>query len=202
MLIKPTVTFACKTIWGWCGKQAKFGLFHSAVLTTSFAYFLSHPLKIQIYVWGFMGSVIISIPLWKCIRSPLEGENGNVSRQVLINTWIHEYMSGSRSEQMCCWVERFGLELFTFKRPVVESCSFMVSVENCVSRRGVSLCGCHYTPLLLPNLCLYVHILWNKDGNLLIEAKSNQYDNLCIFHSPASTAAVHCVYVPRKSNSF
>ena len=65
-------------------------------------------------------------------------KNGNTSRQVLINTWIHEYVSGSHGEQMCCWVERFGPELFTLWRAALRVWGWKTV---CLDKD--SLRGCH-----------------------------------------------------------
>lgn len=64
--------------------------------------------------------------------------------------------------------------------------------KNCVSRPRVPLSislSVNAIKLLFFFQPLFVapaQILWSTDGNLLIEVKSNQYDNLRVFHSPAS----------------
>lgn len=64
--------------------------------------------------WSFMESRFPFQPREELLP-PRWGENGSVSRPVLINTWIHEYGSGSHRRLMCCRVQSFGLGLFTLE---------------------------------------------------------------------------------------
>lgn len=154
ILIKPTT--GCKIFWGRYENRLNLA-FHSAVLITSSVY-PTHPhqkkkkqknkcvsAEFSWDPWLFLfyyGSASLTIirRKWQC-KPPSSDKH--------MNTWIYEW------EQMCCWVERF----WAWAVYIVELNSReLLFYAFCwkLSRRRVSLSGCHYTPLL-PNLCLYIH---------------------------------------------
>lgn len=87
---------------------------------------------------------------------PWWGENGSVSRPVLINTWIHEYGSGSHRRLMRCRVQSFGLGLFSLEWT---GCSTLLNnnkTHNCLYRQKI-----HHR-VILPHLFHFFKFIFKE----------------------------------------
>lgn len=95
-----------------CGEQAQLGVdFCNSFNPSAYSVAEKNNNNNDKYICIFVGFIIISIAAQKCIHSSLYGENGDASRQLVINTWIHEYVSERCLQEANALCEPSGLAL-------------------------------------------------------------------------------------------
>lgn len=117
---------------------------------------------------------------------PWWGENGSVSRPVLINTWIHEYGSGSHRRLMRCRVQSFGLGLFSLEWT---GCSTLLNnnkTRNCLYRQK-NLSSSHFTP----PISFFLNLFLKKYAERYLSTMILIINNLHIFSPFGSDGYPH-----------